>query len=67
MRVGERADNPLVARKLCDHLRILCASPAYLARQGELLDPQQLSGDNCLIFSGLCSFHEWRLNSGKRK
>ncbi|MGJ7546896.1 LysR family transcriptional regulator [Pseudomonas alloputida] len=67
IRVGELADNRLVARKLGDHLRILCASPAYLARQGEPLDPQQLSEHNCLGFSGLRSFPEWRLNSGKEQ
>lgn len=34
IRIGELADNRLVASKLCDHVRILCASPQYLARHG---------------------------------
>jgi DNA-binding transcriptional LysR family regulator len=61
IRIGELADNRLVARKLCDHLRILCASPDYLARHVEPAIPAQLAQHNCLGFSGLRSFPEWRL------
>ncbi|AHD14290.1 LysR family transcriptional regulator [Pseudomonas sp. FGI182] len=67
IRIGELADNRLVARKLCDHLRILCASPEYLARHGALGQPEDLAGHNCLSFSGLRSFPEWRLMSGGRQ
>jgi DNA-binding transcriptional LysR family regulator len=61
IRIGELADNRLVASKLCDHLRILCAAPEYLARYGEPVEPVDLSQHNCLGFSGLRSFPEWRL------
>lgn len=61
IRIGELADNRLVAKRLCDHLRILCASPDYLARHGTPLHPEQLAGHNCLGFSGLRSFPDWRL------
>lgn len=64
IRIGELADNRLVATRLCDHLRILCASPQYLARAGEPESPAQLSQHNCLGFSGLRSFPEWRLTRG---
>ncbi|MDH0133198.1 LysR family transcriptional regulator [Pseudomonas shirazica] len=64
IRIGELADNRLVARKLCDHLRILCASPEYLARHGAPVQPEDLAGHDCLGFSGLRSFPEWRLMSG---
>lgn len=67
IRIGELADNRLVARKLCDHLRILCASPEYLARHGTPVQPEDLAGHNCLGFSGLRSFPEWRLMSGGRQ
>jgi len=67
IRIGELVDNRLVARKLCDHLRILCASPDYLARHGTPAQPEQLSEHNCLCFSGLRSFPEWRLMSGERQ
>ncbi|SUD69536.1 LysR family transcriptional regulator [Pseudomonas putida] len=64
IRIGELADNRLVATKLCDHVRILCASPDYLSRQGEPTKPEDLSKHNCLGFSGLRSFPEWRLTRG---
>lgn len=67
IRIGELADNRLVARKLCDHLRILCASPEYLARHGAPVQPEDLSGHNCLGFNGLRSFPEWRLMSDGRQ
>ncbi|MFJ4387903.1 LysR family transcriptional regulator [Pseudomonas sp. NPDC089408] len=63
IRIGELADNRLVAGKLCEHVRILCASPEYLARQGMPAKPVDLTSHNCLGFSGLRSFPEWRLMS----
>lgn len=62
IRIGELADNRLVASKLCDHRRILCAAPGYLAKHGIPQQPTDLSDHNCLGFSGLRSFPEWRLN-----
>lgn len=63
IRIGELADNRLVASKLCDHLRILCAAPDYLARLGTPQQPAELAGHNCLGFSGLLSFPDWRLTT----
>lgn len=34
IRVGNLSDSALVARKLCDNERIICASPDFLARHG---------------------------------
>ena len=67
IRIGELADNRLVASKLCDHVRILCASPRYLAQQGVPAMPEDLSGHNCLCFSGLRSFPEWRLMNAEQQ
>lgn len=67
IRIGELADNRLVAQKLCEHLRILCASPQYLARHPAPHRPSDLSEHNCLGFSGLRSFPEWRLTAGERQ
>lgn len=67
IRIGELADNRLVATKLCDHVRILCASPQYLARHGEPAQPEDLAAHNCLVFNGLRSFPEWRLMSDTRQ
>jgi len=67
IRIGELSDNRLVAKKLCDHRRILCASPAYIEQHGQPTTPQDLAGHNCLQFSGFTSFPEWRLSNGNRQ
>jgi LysR family transcriptional regulator for bpeEF and oprC len=48
VRVGELADSPMVARKLCDVRFVACASPAYLAARGTPRTPADLAGHNCL-------------------
>lgn len=42
LRVGEQPDSTLVARKLGNMKRQLCASPAYLAERGWPVQPQDL-------------------------
>jgi DNA-binding transcriptional LysR family regulator len=64
IRIGELEDNRLIAKKLSDHRRILCASPAYLRKHGMPETPQDLIQHNCLRFSGLASFPQWRLHRG---
>ncbi|MCB2254443.1 LysR family transcriptional regulator [Pseudomonas chlororaphis] len=61
IRIGELADSQLVARKLCAHRRILCAAPAYLQRHGQPQVPADLDRHNCLGFTGLRSWPDWRL------
>ncbi|MDN5843946.1 MAG: LysR family transcriptional regulator [Alcaligenaceae bacterium] len=67
IRVGRLEDNRLVAKKLSDHRRILCASPDYIERHGLPVTPQDLMTHNCLRFSGLASFPEWRLHCGTQR
>ncbi|PWB35191.1 LysR family transcriptional regulator [Pseudomonas sp. SDI] len=67
IRIGELEDNRLIAKKLCEHRRILCAAPDYLARHGTPDTPQALAEHNCLRFSGLASFPYWRLQNGERQ
>lgn len=64
IRIGELEDNRLIARKLSDHRRILCASPGYIEKHGMPETPQALLNHNCLRFSGLASFPQWRLHRG---
>ncbi|MBM3111310.1 LysR family transcriptional regulator [Pseudomonas sp. P66] len=61
IRIGELTDSRLVARKLCDHQRILCASPAYLERHGQPQSPADLVSHNCLGFTELRSYPQWHL------
>lgn len=48
LRVGELPDSNWIGRKLCEFDRILCASPAYLARRGAPGAPGDLSTHDCL-------------------
>ncbi len=61
IRIGELEDSRLVTTRLCEHRRILCAAPAYLQRHGTPQVPADLAAHNCLGFTGLRSYPEWRL------
>ncbi|WP_371227564.1 LysR family transcriptional regulator [Pseudomonas sp. QE6] len=61
IRVGELPDSRLVARRLCASHRILCAAPDYLERHGSPATPAELAGHNCLGFTGLQSYPDWKL------
>ena len=48
---GAPDDSSLVARKIASSRRILCATPAYLARRGTPRHPAELEGHELLNFS----------------
>jgi DNA-binding transcriptional LysR family regulator len=48
VRIADLADSSLAARKLAPNRRVMCASPAYLARNGEPNTPGDLARHNCL-------------------
>lgn len=50
IRVGPLAESMLISRTLGPYRRVLCASPAYLARHAPLTRPEQLSAHSCLIY-----------------
>lgn len=66
IRIGTLNDSRLIARKLADHQRVLCASSGYLAEFGRPETPSDLARHNCLVFSGFRSFPEWHLSDGSR-
>jgi len=49
IRVGLMDSSSLMARKLVDNRRVVCASPAYLKRHGTPRTPQDLARHNCLV------------------
>lgn len=51
IRVGTLPDSALVARRLGQSRRVICASPDYLARRGEPLRPEDLADHDCLTFN----------------
>ena len=56
----EQVDDPsLVARKLAVNRRIIVASPAYLERQGEPKEPEDLLSHNCLVMYNVARFNDW--------
>lgn len=67
IRIGELEDSRLVAQRLGDYRRILCAAPSYLEKHGWPLSPGDLSAHNCLGFSGLASHPNWRLTDGREQ
>ena len=69
LRYGEPEDSSLVALPIAPHnRRVLCASPEYLARQGEPRQLEQLAQHNCLLFMLGSRVHDhWSFHDGKRE
>ena len=56
----------MIARRLAPNRRLLCASPAYLARHGTPRTPHDLAQHNCIgIRQGEEAYGLWRLTSGR--
>ncbi|WP_109479770.1 LysR family transcriptional regulator [Paraburkholderia sp. C35] len=63
IRVGEVQEPHLIAHKITDSARILCASPAYLKRAGMPRAPADLAQHDCLLFRDRDQrFGVWRLS-----
>ncbi|KDE39499.1 Positive regulator of Tartrate dehydrogenase/decarboxylase/D-malic enzyme [Nitrincola lacisaponensis] len=66
IRVGDDIAPHLIARKLADNHRILCAAPEYLAQQGEPRQLSELNRHECLVIKERDHpFGLWRLVSAK--
>jgi DNA-binding transcriptional LysR family regulator len=50
---GEPADDSLVARRLCEFERVVCASPAYFECHGVPSKPEDLVHHSCICLTGL--------------
>jgi DNA-binding transcriptional LysR family regulator len=59
IRLGALEDSSLVARKICDVERTVCAAPAYLARHGAPRRPEDLLEHNCITISGVPELRRW--------
>jgi len=64
LRVGPLDDSTLVARKLTEVRRVICASPGYLGRRGMPLVPADLAGHDCIVLRGLARFTAWPFRDG---
>jgi DNA-binding transcriptional LysR family regulator len=66
IRFGPPPDARVIARRLAPNRRLLCASPAYLARHGTPKTPGELAQHNCIgIRQGDEAYGTWRLASGR--
>jgi DNA-binding transcriptional LysR family regulator len=57
IRFGVLPDSSLVARRLADNRRVLCASPGFVERHGAPLDPCDLVRFACIVHGAA---YEWR-------
>ncbi|QHJ00897.1 LysR family transcriptional regulator [Xylophilus rhododendri] len=65
IRVGDEIAPQLMARRLADNHRVLCAAPGYLARRGTPRSLTELTGHDCLVIKERDHpFGVWRLRSG---
>ena len=62
IRIGQLDDSTLVSRQLAVNHRVLCASPAYLARRGVPRVPADLADHDCVLLTGRDGRQDvWRL------
>jgi DNA-binding transcriptional LysR family regulator len=58
-----RGDTMVIARKLCDLQRVICAAPSYLKRRGVPRKPDDLANHNCLRLLGYEDLARWPFES----
>jgi len=67
IRFGEPPDARVIARRLADNRRLLCAAPSYLAQHGIPQAPSELAQHNCIgIRQGDEAYGIWHLTSARR-
>jgi DNA-binding transcriptional LysR family regulator len=64
LRIGPLGDSTLVARRICEYRRVVCAAPGYLRRRGEPSTPAELVGHDCLHYSNVALRDEWSFGRG---
>ncbi|MGL4241551.1 MAG: LysR family transcriptional regulator [Beijerinckiaceae bacterium] len=59
IRTGPLGDSTLIARKIGDMQRVICASPEYIRRSGKPEVPADLLRHNCLLLQGFARLAQW--------
>ena len=59
IRLGNLVDSSLVARRICEVERVICASPAYLRKHGTPRKPEDLLAHNCLSMTNAPALRRW--------
>jgi DNA-binding transcriptional LysR family regulator len=65
VRIAHLEDSSLTARKLAPNRRVVCASPAYLARHGAPRTPDELARHNCLTTTDFAMNWDYKDPDGK--
>jgi DNA-binding transcriptional LysR family regulator len=60
IRIGELSDSSYRALRVGQVRRVLCASPAYLKKNGIPITPQELKQHQVIVASGVTQSVEWR-------
>ena len=63
VRIASLPDSSLVARRVGELRRLVCASPAYLEQRGRPTRPSDLSGHDCITFVGMATPDAWSFAS----
>lgn len=59
IRIGPLDESSMVARRICNLERVICASPDYLKRHGTPRTPDDLQQHNCLWITSLPALRRW--------
>src|SRR5436190_9825243 len=65
LRIGALADSSLIAVRIGEIRRVVCASPAYLKSRGVPKSPEDLSSHDCINYSPLQSAGTWTFKRGE--
>jgi DNA-binding transcriptional LysR family regulator len=63
IRIGRLADTSFMARRIGIDKRVICASPAYLARHGTPRRPEELLRHNCILSRERAHLNRWSFSS----
>ncbi|MBR0672540.1 LysR family transcriptional regulator [Neoroseomonas soli] len=66
LRTGVLEDSSLLARRIANGRRVICAAPDYLARRGTPLRPADLLTHDCIVLHGLARMTVWPFRDGDR-
>lgn len=64
VRIAHLPDFQLVAKRLGEVRRVLCASPSYLARRGTPGEPRDMADHDCIMEHDGAEIEAWRFASG---
>lgn len=60
VRIGKLPDSGMIAAKVGEVRRVVCASADYLAAQGTPRKPHDLTNHHCISFDGSTATEDWR-------